>query len=176
MHDLINFWIEIVGLDGKIALVKSFNFEENVPKVYHHSVQHLFHRFSFSCNLMQDTLSVSLTNYPANFMEIDGIDAEHCDGFTSFILLRSVVALLELANSFNDMRDPISTLSHSTSYHQLSSQMPYQSLVLRYYRSVPFVLSLVLYSPFELLRGHVGRLYKRLAFTKRFQEKLSIKL
>jgi len=24
--------------------------------------------------------SVSLTNYPANFMEIDGIDAEHCDG------------------------------------------------------------------------------------------------
>jgi len=26
------------------------------------------------------TLSVSLTNYLENFMEIDEIDAEHCDG------------------------------------------------------------------------------------------------
>jgi len=30
--------------------------------------------------IWQNTLSVSLTNYPANFIEIDEIDAEHCNG------------------------------------------------------------------------------------------------
>ena len=55
--------------------MNNFNFEENVLKVYHCSIQPLFHRFS--CNF-QDTLSLSLANYPA--MEIDEIDAEHCDG------------------------------------------------------------------------------------------------
>ena len=29
----------------KTAQVKNFNFEGNVPKVYHRSAQHLFHRF-----------------------------------------------------------------------------------------------------------------------------------
>ena len=68
--------LSIEGLDGKTALVKNFHFEENVPKVYHRSVQHLFDRFSRN---LQDTLSVSHTNYPAKFMEIDEIDVEHCD-------------------------------------------------------------------------------------------------
>ena len=35
----------IEGSDGRTALVKNFEFEENVPKVYHRSAQHLFHRF-----------------------------------------------------------------------------------------------------------------------------------
>jgi len=56
---------------GKQTLVKNFNFEENVLKVYRRRVQHLY---------LQDTSSVSLTNYAANFMEIDRIDAEHYDG------------------------------------------------------------------------------------------------
>ena len=43
----------------------------------HRSVQHLLPRFSWN---LQGTLSVSVTNYPVNFMEIDEIDAEHCDG------------------------------------------------------------------------------------------------
>jgi len=34
--------LEIEGLDGKTALVKNFNFEENVPKVLRSS-QKLFH-------------------------------------------------------------------------------------------------------------------------------------
>jgi len=65
-------------LDGKSALVKNFF------KPYHRSVQHLFHGFSG----LQDTSPVSLTNYPANFMEIDEIDAKHCDGKLRNIFLK----------------------------------------------------------------------------------------
>ena len=67
----------IEGLDGKTALVKNFNFEENVSEVYHCSAQHLYHRFLWN---LQDSLGVTLTKYLANFMKIDGIDAEHCNG------------------------------------------------------------------------------------------------
>jgi len=33
----------IEGSDGKTALDENFNFEEDVPKVYHRSVHRLFH-------------------------------------------------------------------------------------------------------------------------------------
>jgi len=67
---------KIEGLDGETALVRNINFEENVPEVYHRIVQGLFHRFLWN---LQDTLSISLTKYPANFMEIDQIDPEQCE-------------------------------------------------------------------------------------------------
>jgi len=46
-HDIDVFNDMSEGSDGKTALVKNFDSDENVPKVYHCSVQHLLHRFSW---------------------------------------------------------------------------------------------------------------------------------
>jgi len=59
----------IEGLDGKTTLVKNFNFEKNVTKVYNRNTLHL----------LQDSLSVTLTKYLAS-IKIDEMNAEHCDG------------------------------------------------------------------------------------------------
>jgi len=58
----------------KQFLVKNFNSEENVREF----TIAMFSIYFIDLHEMQGTLSVSLTNYPANFMEIDGIDAEYC--------------------------------------------------------------------------------------------------
>ena len=64
-------------MDGKTALVKNFNFEENVPKVYTVlSIYFIdFHEiYRIVCEWH------GRSKYFANFMKIDEIDAEHCDG------------------------------------------------------------------------------------------------